>query len=604
MSICEVAEMQQTSSGNLYGDLEEYLNEVERRAQRTTEGCSDDIYAQLAQREKDLVLAAELGKALLEKNEEISRANEKLAEEYSHKLELLEQEKHALRRKLDALEGEYDSRVAELQTDIAQLRKEITEQQLMHRNSEKEKCLLLEELTEQNHRLTAELKQSAKAEDQLQVQLQSLREQFNVRRSNLHDHVSQLEGLREEINLLSERKAELERRISALSDEREGLNISLEESSDKILLLEKQNREQEQLLRCQQRDLDELRQTNTQLQSRLDALLRRSSTPTFGRPSLYNEIEMSSQSSVEDELRSLAASQSGRSKAYSHPGSSIGYHGDLADDEIECDDSDLPFNGAPDHVDEVDNWKLRQELVPIYHQLQRLCDDLRRRRDNYSADSGISPSPEEIQAHHLRFGMLSEVTKELKSLIEEAFMGIDDPPCLTCQSIAAERETLEKVQKELNEKNEELKKKTDEIAQLTSKLTIEETELAALREARDQLQNDMANSNLAKDQVVKKAWEVRDQAVARKNAVEIELAKTRIDVMHINSQLMEAVQQKVELSQQLEQWQMDMAVLLDNQVAKKLKTQEQEDKKRQINQSLPPPTKRQASRSKLFGLWR
>lgn len=49
-----------------------------------------------------------------------------------------------------------------------------------------------------------------------------------------------------QINILSERKYELERRISALSDEREGLNVSLEESSDRILLLEKQNREQEQ----------------------------------------------------------------------------------------------------------------------------------------------------------------------------------------------------------------------------------------------------------------------------------------------------------------------------------------------------------------------
>jgi coiled-coil domain-containing protein 64 len=48
---------------------------------------------------------------------------------------------------------------------------------------------------------------------------------------------------------------------------------------------------------------------------------------------------------------------------------------------------------------------------------------------------------------------------------------------------------------------------------------------------------------------------VRDAAVARKNAVEVELAKTRIDVMQANSQLMEAIQQKVELSQQLEQWQ-------------------------------------------------
>lgn len=42
--------------------------------------------------------------------------------------------------------------------------------------------------------------QAARAEEQLQAQLQTLREQFNVRRSNLHDHVSQLEGLREEVS--------------------------------------------------------------------------------------------------------------------------------------------------------------------------------------------------------------------------------------------------------------------------------------------------------------------------------------------------------------------------------------------------------------------
>ena len=51
------------------------------------------------------------------------------------------------------------------------------------------------------------------------------------------------------------------------------------------------------------------------------------------------------------------------------------------------------------------------------------------------------------------------------------------------------------------------------------------------------------------------AWDIRDNAVSRKNACEIELATTRIDVMQINSQLMETIQKKVELSQQLEQWQ-------------------------------------------------
>lgn len=51
------------------------------------------------------------------------------------------------------------------------------------------------------------------------------------------------------------------------------------------------------------------------------------------------------------------------------------------------------------------------------------------------------------------------------------------------------------------------------------------------------------------------AFDSRDQAVRRKNNCEIELARTRIDLMQVNSQLLEAITQKVELSQQLDQWQ-------------------------------------------------
>ena len=47
-----------------------------------------DIYGLLEQKERDLLLAAELGKALLEKNEELSTTNEKMAEEFSSKLEV------------------------------------------------------------------------------------------------------------------------------------------------------------------------------------------------------------------------------------------------------------------------------------------------------------------------------------------------------------------------------------------------------------------------------------------------------------------------------------------------------------------------------------
>lgn len=565
---------------NFYGDLEDYVCQMEKQQQAQSGADPDDVYAQLARKEKDLILAAELGKALLEKNEEISRANERLTEEYSQQLEILEQEKHALRRKLDSVVGDYDSRILELQSDIEELRKELEEQNALQKTAEKEKGRLLQELTEQNHRLTAQLKQAGRTEEQLQAQLQTLREQFNVRRSNLHDHVSQLEGLREEINVLEGRKADLGQRIHALTDERENLNLSLEESGDRIILLQRQNREQEQKIRSQQQDLEDLRQTNSQLQAKLDIILRRSPN---GNSSLLDEIEMSAPSSMEDDA----------SRVQNH----------LPDDDIECDDLVLPFSGLFPEGD--DNLKhLAQEVIDIYHQLRRLCLELRRRRDNVSVDSGISSTtPEELQAQQVRVGMFTNLLQDFRSLIEDLLAQGPDMPCLACQSVAEDTENLERLQKELQEKTDCLKEKNDEISKLSTKLTIQDTELAALREERDHLRQDVDSSAWAKDEIVKKAWTMRDQAVARKNTVEIELAKTRIELMHINSQLMEAIQQKVELSQQLDQWQLDMQALLDEQMKKKLKNYEQQEERRpsRQGQKLKHPVN---SKGKLFKLFR
>ena len=61
------------------------------KSSNTSSGTSSgtqDVYAQLAQKEKDLVLAAELGKALLGKNEDLARQNEKLQDDFSQRLEV------------------------------------------------------------------------------------------------------------------------------------------------------------------------------------------------------------------------------------------------------------------------------------------------------------------------------------------------------------------------------------------------------------------------------------------------------------------------------------------------------------------------------------
>ena len=46
--------------------------------------------------------------------------------------------------------------------------------------------------------------------------------------------------------------------------------------------------------------------------------------------------------------------------------------------------------------------------------------------------------------------------------------------------------------------------------------------------------DDLQNSDAGRDVLIKKAWETRDAAVKRKNNTEIELAKTRIDVMQVS----------------------------------------------------------------------
>ena len=47
---------------------------------------------------------------------------------------------------------------------------------------------------------------------------------------------------------MTERKMDLERRINLLQGEREGLSSTLDESADRIIMLEKQSREQDSLV--------------------------------------------------------------------------------------------------------------------------------------------------------------------------------------------------------------------------------------------------------------------------------------------------------------------------------------------------------------------
>lgn len=99
---CNTSEPLNRQLNTSVANLDDYIYELENRSQSKLNHNSDkespnramgesdeNLLSQLQQKEKDLILAAELGKALLDRNEELSRANEKITEEYSHKLEVI-----------------------------------------------------------------------------------------------------------------------------------------------------------------------------------------------------------------------------------------------------------------------------------------------------------------------------------------------------------------------------------------------------------------------------------------------------------------------------------------------------------------------------------
>ncbi|KAF5929240.1 hypothetical protein HPG69_019261, partial [Diceros bicornis minor] len=116
-----------------------------------------ELLSVIRQKEKDLVLAARLGKALLERNQDMSRQYEQMHKELTDKLEHLEQEKHELRRRFENREGEWEGRVSELESDVKQLQDELERQQVHLREADREKTRAVQELSEQNQRLLDQL---------------------------------------------------------------------------------------------------------------------------------------------------------------------------------------------------------------------------------------------------------------------------------------------------------------------------------------------------------------------------------------------------------------------------------------------------------------
>ncbi|XP_035846829.1 BICD family-like cargo adapter 2 isoform X2 [Sander lucioperca] len=249
--------------------------------------------------ETDLILAAELGQALLEKNEELAAS----LEQRERELEASQQEKHVLHRKLEINELASGQREAELTADIAVLKAELERHHSQGRDRRRDESEQLTQLANHNQRLVEQLAEAVTLEHSLRIELRSLREDMDESSFSRNINFTQLENIQAENRVLLERLSYIETQLKASQEdsdrlrmERETLRSRLSETQTK--LREKEAEAKEALLAhstvLQARD-EEIKALTEELKSQREELesLRQEIEPfrsSPGQPS-YSSLE-------------------------------------------------------------------------------------------------------------------------------------------------------------------------------------------------------------------------------------------------------------------------------------------------------------------------
>lgn len=479
----------------------------------------EDPVLLLQRKEKDLLLAAELGKALLERNEELGRRNDSLLTEFTDKMEKLEQEKHELRLRLEARESEWELHVTELENDLSSLREQIRHQRSEQRDTSREKTHAVQELSEQNQRLVEQLSQAAQAEQKLLADLHALREENRMKTLSGSEFASRLQSLQAENTMLQERRQDLEYQIRLLREESEsshGMANSFQENS---LLLRRQRDEKDLQLQETQRELEEARAANRRLQLRLKDLSEE----------LHLHDINSSVTSIQSEIEQSV--------------------------ELAVEPQEGPkMNGSEEDVAMVVTEEPESEAAAPHHKEDP-------KENNRQQEPQITASSN---------GTL-DVSSE-RSLTEHS------------------RRQLYLTQRE----QDLLREKEEEIYRLMDQITMQHLEISTLREELERQRVLAQNSD--QDNIVKQAIADREEAVEKLTQMKLDLAQCTLERDSMSRQLMSAIKQKVALSQELEAWQDDMQIVIDQQ----LRSQRQQEKTRPKEPVQGGELKRTASRSFSF----
>ncbi|KAG9465397.1 hypothetical protein GDO78_018400 [Eleutherodactylus coqui] len=260
----------------------------------------EDLSLVLERKDKDLLLAAELGKALLERNDYLEKGREALEEELREIRERLEQDKHALRLKMEAKDGEWKAQITDLESDLAAARLQIRQLTDNHKECGRESASAVQELSEQNQRLMEQVAQASQMEKSLTLQLETLREENRELTLRRGQFAPVLQSLHAENALLLEKKRDMESEIKTLREDNERTQILMFHLKETVLQLEGQKNETETKMQEKLDEVEGLRDSQRSLQIQVRELqeelkLRDSHFPLQdSRYSLHSEMQETS----------------------------------------------------------------------------------------------------------------------------------------------------------------------------------------------------------------------------------------------------------------------------------------------------------------------
>ncbi|XP_016385231.1 bicaudal D-related protein 2-like [Sinocyclocheilus rhinocerous] len=199
--------------------------------------------------EKDLILAAEVGQALLEKNEELAAQIEQMERE----MEAMQQEKHVLQRRLEVRDLEASQREAELQADITALRAQLEQKHFQSRDRRREESEQLTQLSNHNQKLVEQLAEAVALEHTLRTELRSLREEMEDTSFRKSISSARLDSLQSENSVLKERCTHMDERLKSTQEDNHRLRSERDGLRERVIELQTSLKDKETEVRnmCQ-----------------------------------------------------------------------------------------------------------------------------------------------------------------------------------------------------------------------------------------------------------------------------------------------------------------------------------------------------------------